>query len=202
VTPGSRPDGGARAADAFRESAAMLEEMAKVCSADVARAAALIVESLKAGGTLITCGNGGSAADSQHIAAELGGKFYRVRPGVPAIALTVNSSMLTAIGNDFGYDEVFSRQLEGIGRQGDVLLAITTSGNSANVLKAAECARVKGMKVVGLTGRAGGRLRPLCDLHLAVPSDDTPRVQEGHIAIGHLLCELVESALFPDPGRD
>jgi D-sedoheptulose 7-phosphate isomerase len=160
------------------------------------------VASLSAGGTLITCGNGGSAADSQHIAAELGGKFYRVRPGVPAVSLTVNTSMITAIGNDFGYDEVFSRQLEAIGRPGDVLLAISTSGNSANVVKAVEYARTRGIRTIGLTGRTGGKLKDLCDLLIGIPSDDTPRVQEGHIAVGHLLCELVETALFPDPGSD
>ena len=189
-----------RARKALRESAALFEELAKTTPSSIVSAASRIADSLRKGGTLLTCGNGGSAADAQHIAAELGGKFYRVRPGLPAVALTVNTSMLTAIGNDFGYDDVFARQVEAIGRQGDVLLAITTSGNSTNVCRAAECARSRGICVVGLTGRTGGRLAPLCDHLLAVPSDDTPRIQEGHIAIGHLLCELVEAELFPDPG--
>ena len=188
----------ARVREALRETAALMKAMADDMADDIVAAADIITGSLRAGGTLLCCGNGGSAADSQHIAAELGGKFYRIRPGLPAVALTVNSSMLTAIGNDFGYDEVFSRQLEAIGRRGDVLLAISTSGSSKNVVEAARLARERGLKVIGLTGRAGGKLKPLSDVWLGVPSDDTPRVQEGHIAIGHLLCELAEAAIFPE----
>jgi D-sedoheptulose 7-phosphate isomerase len=195
-----RRSGEARATLALRESAALFETLATALPAAIAAASEIIFASLSAGGTLLTCGNGGSAADAQHIAAELGGKFYRVRPGLPAVSLTVNTSMLTAIGNDFGYEEVFSRQLEAIGRSGDVLLAISTSGNSANVVKAVEYARTRGIRTIGLTGRTGGRLRDLCDQLIAIPSDDTARIQEGHIAVGHLLCELVETALFPGPG--
>lgn len=187
-----------RVREALRESAALFRQMADDMSPAIEQAADIIIGSLRAGGTLLCCGNGGSAADSQHIAAELGGKFYRLRPGLPAVALTVNSSMLTAIGNDFGYDEIFSRQLEAIGRRGDVLLAITTSGNSKNVIEAARLARDRGIRVIGLTGQGGGRLRELSDVWLGVPSSDTPRIQEGHIAIGHLLCELAEAAIFPD----
>jgi len=187
-----------RVREALRESAGIFKAMSDTMTAEIAQAAEIIIACLKSGGTLLCCGNGGSAADSQHLAAELGGKFYRVRPGLPAIALTVNSSMLTAIGNDFGFDEVFSRQLEAIGRRGDVLLALTTSGNSKNVLEAARLARERGLKVIGMTGRGGGRLKALSDVWLGVPSEDTPRIQEGHIAIGHLLCELAEAAIFPE----
>lgn len=187
-----------RIREALKESAALFRQMADEMCPAIDQAADIVIGSLRAGGTLLCCGNGGSAADCQHIAAELGGKFYRLRPGLPAVALTVNSSMLTAIGNDFGYDEVFSRQLEAIGRRGDVLLALSTSGNSKNVLEAARLARDRGIRVIALTGQGGGRLRELADVWLGVPSDDTPRIQEGHIAIGHLLCELAEAAIFPD----
>lgn len=183
---------------AFLETANLLETMADSMAGDVAMAASLLHDSLARGGTLLCCGNGGSAADAQHLVAELGGKFYRKRPGLPAVALTVNSSMLTAIGNDFAYEEIFSRQVEALGRRGDILLAITTSGNSPNVVMAARAARMLGMTVIGLTGKDGGQLEPLCDQVLRVPSTDTPRIQEGHIAIGHLLCELVEERLFPE----
>jgi D-sedoheptulose 7-phosphate isomerase len=195
----ARPEDRERIAAAFRESAALFARLADAMADDVAGAADLLHDALARGGTLLCCGNGGSAADAQHITAELGGKFYRKRPGLPAVALTVNSSMLTAIGNDFAYDEIFSRQVEALGRPGDVLLAITTSGNSTNVVAAARAARLLGMSVIGLTGATGGALGPHCHRLLAVPATDTPRIQEGHIAIGHLLCELVEARLFP-PG--
>lgn len=191
------PPDSRRVAESFRETAALFERLAADLAEPVSRAADLVHDALLAGGTLLICGNGGSAADAQHIAAELGGKFYRKRPGLPAVALTVNSSMLTAIGNDFAYDEIFSRQVEALGRPGDVLLAITTSGNSPNVVAAAHAARALGMSVIGLTGASGGALAAHCHQLLAVPSTDTPRIQEGHIAIGHLVCELVETRLFP-----
>jgi len=199
MSAGMRPEDRDRIATAFRQSAALFTTMAESMAADVARAADLLHDALASGGTLLCCGNGGSAADAQHITAELGGKFYRKRPGLPAVALTVNSSMLTAIGNDFAYDEIFSRQVEALGRPGDILLAITTSGNSPNVVDAARAARLLDMTVIGLTGASGGALAAHCHQLLAVPATDTPRIQEGHIAIGHLLCELVESRLFP-PG--
>lgn len=192
-------EGALRAAEAFAESSALMARLSQEMAGHVADAAEMIRASLAAGGTLLCCGNGGSAADAQHIAAELGGKFYRKRPGLAAVALTVNSSMLTAIGNDFGYDEVFSRQVEALGRRGDVLLAISTSGRSANVVAAARQAQERGVQVIALTGAHGGPLGRHADLLLDVPGTDTPRIQEAHIAIGHLLCELVEAAFFPGP---
>jgi len=195
---GMRPVDRDRIAAAFRESSGLFESMAATMADEVALAASLMVDALARGGTLLCCGNGGSASDAQHIVAELGGKFYRKRPGLPAVALTVNSSMLTAIGNDFAYEEIFSRQVEALGRPGDILLGITTSGNSKNVVLAAQSARAMGITVIGLTGANGGALAGHCDRLLKVPSTDTPRIQEGHIAIGHLLCELVEERLFPE----
>ncbi|MBK6901835.1 MAG: D-sedoheptulose 7-phosphate isomerase [Saprospirales bacterium] len=148
------------------------------------------------GGKALFCGNGGSAADAQHIAAELSGRFYLDRPPVFAEALHVNSSFLTAVANDYGYDAAFARMVEAAGRPGDLLFALSTSGNSANILNAAKSARDLGMVVIGLTGQGGGKLRELCHYCVEVPSGDTPRIQEVHITIGHLLCELVEKALF------
>jgi D-sedoheptulose 7-phosphate isomerase len=165
-------------------------------SRDIARAGGLVVEALRAGGKLLICGNGGSAADAQHIAAELTGRFKVNRPPIGAIALTTDTSALTAIANDFGYDVVFSRQVEALGRRGDVLLAITTSGNSPNVVLAAEKARALGMTVIGLTGPSSGKLGEHAQLSIAVPGRTTDRIQELHITVGHIVCGLVESALF------
>ncbi|OGF20859.1 MAG: hypothetical protein A2V63_11460, partial [Candidatus Eisenbacteria bacterium RBG_19FT_COMBO_70_11] len=162
----------------------------------VAAAAEALIGSLEAGGTIFFCGNGGSAADAQHLAAELSGRFFMDRRALAAIALTTNTSALTAIGNDYGFEQSFARQLEGLGRAGDVLVAITTSGGSRNVLAAVRAARALGMTVVGMTGPRGRRFAALCDHALVTPSDATPRIQEGHIAMGHVLCELVERALF------
>ena len=159
-------------------------------------AARLMIEGLKGGGKVLFCGNGGSAADSQHLAAELTGRYLRDRAPLAAVALTVDTSALTAIANDYSYDEVFSRQVRGLGRAGDVLVGISTSGNSRNVVAALEAARALGMRTVGLTGAAGGRMKELCDVCLCVPSTDTPRIQEMHIAAGHMLCELVENAFM------
>jgi D-sedoheptulose 7-phosphate isomerase len=164
-------------------------------SSDVERAVNLIGQSMSVGGALLVCGNGGSAADAQHIAAELTGRFFRDRRPLPALALHGNTSSLTAIGNDYGYDEVFAREVGAHGREGDVLLALSTSGNSRNVLRAIETAREKRMLVVGLTGADGGKMRHLCDLCLRVPSESTPRIQECHILIGHTICELLERIL-------
>ncbi len=163
----------------------------------VAEAAEAIVASLESGGTIYFCGNGGSAADAQHLAAELSGRYLLERPALAAVSLTTNSSVLTAIGNDFGFERVFARQLEGVGVAGDVLVAISTSGGSPNVVAAIEVAHQQGMTVIGMTGLKGRDYTALCDLALITPSDSTPRVQEGHIAMGHVLCELVERALFP-----
>ena len=141
-------------------------------------------------------GNGGSAADAQHIAAELVGRYRRQRPGLPAMALTANTSSLTAIANDYSFDSVFARQIEALGSAGDVAVAISTSGTSRNVLVATEAAKSKGMMTVGMTGRTGGQLREIVDWCLCIPSDETPRVQECHILVGHILCEVVETELF------
>jgi D-sedoheptulose 7-phosphate isomerase len=162
---------------------------------DVDRVVAVIARSLAAGGTLLVCGNGGSAADAQHIAAELTGRFFRDRKPLRAVALHGNTSSLTAIGNDYGYHEVFAREVGALGREGDVLLAISTSGNSQNVLRAIEVAREKRMIVIGFTGKTGGKMRDLCDICLRVPSTSTPRIQECHILIGHATCELLEQIL-------
>ena len=142
------------------------------------------------------CGNGGSAGDAQHIAAELSGRFYKNRPPLYAEALHVNSSYLTAVANDFGYDEVYARMVEAAGRAGDVLVAISTSGNSTNVIRAIEAARLQNMTVIGLTGAGGGAMASLCDVLIDVPSTDTPRIQEIHILIGHIVCEIVENRMF------
>ena len=154
------------------------------------------VESLQNGGKIWFAGNGGSAADAQHLAAELSGRFYLDRKSIPAEALHVNTSFMTAVANDYGYDQVFARLLEGCARKGDVLVAISTSGNSANILEAAKTAKAMDVKVIALTGASGGVLRDHCDVLLNVPSTDTPRIQESHILIGHILCENIEKELF------
>lgn len=150
---------------------------------------------LTGGGKVIFCGNGGSAADAQHLAAELMGKFLLDRAPMSAVSLTVDTSALTAIGNDYGFDSVFSRQLRGIGREGDVLFGMSTSGNSANVLRAFETARDMGITTIGLTGEGGGRMADLSDILIAVPHRQTNHIQEAHIAIGHMICAMVEDNL-------
>ena len=162
---------------------------------DVSRAVDMICASMTAGGQLLIGGNGGSAADAQHIAAELTGRFFLERKPFRALALHGNSSALTAIGNDYGYEHVFARELTAHARPGDVLLGISTSGNSLNVLRAIEAARRCDVKVIGLTGEPGGQMRAACDICLCVPSKSTPRIQEMHITIGHAICELVEERL-------
>ncbi len=147
-------------------------------------------------GKILFCGNGGSAADAQHLAAELSGRFYRDRPPLYAEALHVNTSYLTAVANDYAFEEVYARMIRAMGRPGDVLFAISTSGNSRNILSAIEAARAQGMRVVGMTGQSGGKMQGLCDFMLAVPSMDTPRIQEAHILMGHIICELVEEGVF------
>jgi len=164
-------------------------------AADVSDVVNTIYSSLAAGGQLLIAGNGGSAADAQHIAAELTGRFLRERQPIRAIALHVNTSALTAIGNDYGYDRVFARELTAHARPGDVLLAISTSGNSANILCAIEAARQCKVTVIGLTGESGGQIRSACDTCLCVPSKSTARIQEMHITIGHTICELLEERL-------
>lgn len=145
--------------------------------------------------TLIA-GNGGSAADAQHIAGEFVSRFFFDRPGLPSIALTTDTSVLTAIGNDYGYEKVFSRQIEALASEGDIFLAISTSGNSPNIISAIESAHKKGMKVIGLTGESGGSMKQLCDVCICVHSKETPRIQESHILIGHIICAYVEDKIF------
>jgi D-sedoheptulose 7-phosphate isomerase len=173
---------------------AMLDDAA--FQAKIAEAAQMFVETFQSGGKVLFCGNGGSAADAQHIAAELSGRFYADRPPLYAEALHVNSSFVTAVANDYGYDAVFSRMVEAAGRPGDLLVAISTSGNSGNILAAITMATSKGMKTIGLTGKTGGEMAQRCHLLLNVPSSDTPRIQEAHILLGHIICEIVESQMF------
>jgi D-sedoheptulose 7-phosphate isomerase len=148
-------------------------------------------------GKVLFCGNGGSAADAQHLAAEFSGRFYYDRPPLYSEALHVNTSFVTAVGNDYSYDAVYARMINAMGKKGDVLVAISTSGNSGNILRAIDAAKQKGMIVVGMTGRTGGLMGDKCTYLLNMPSTDTPRVQESHIMVGHILCELVEAAVFP-----
>jgi len=164
-------------------------------TAEVARAAQLIIEKMRAGGKLLIFGNGGSAADAQHIAAELAFKMGRERAALPALALTTDTSLLTAISNDRSFDFVFARQLQALGRKGDIALAISTSGNSTNVIEAVKEARTLGIATVGLLGAGGGEVAKLVELALIVPQHDTPRIQEVHIAIGHIICQLIEDEL-------
>ena len=160
----------------------------------LARAAELMVQTLKKGHKILLCGNGGSAADAQHIAAELTGRYKTERRGLPAIALTTDTSALTAIANDFGYEKVFSRQVEALANSGDLVIGISTSGNSTNVLLALEQAKAIGCTTIGLTGNTGGKMNALCDINLIAPSNNTPRIQEMHILFGHILCQIVDAS--------
>ena len=159
---------------------------------EIALAAAMMKVALASGHKIMFCGNGGSAADSQHWAAEIVGRFQKERKGMPAIALTVDTSILTAIANDYGYDRIFARQVEALGNAGDVLVAVSTSGNSANVLAAIEEAKAKGIKTIGMTAAGGGKMAEACDVCLVIPDKVTARAQEVHGLIGHILCEVVE----------
>ncbi|AEX85637.1 phosphoheptose isomerase [Marinitoga piezophila KA3] len=159
-------------------------------------ASKIITDTIKKGNKVIFCGNGGSAADAQHLAAELMGKFYLNRKPMPAISLTVNTSVLTAIGNDFGYDEVFVRQLEGIAKNGDIIVGISTSGNSKNIIEAFKYAKENNIKIIAFTGETGGKMKEYADILINIPSNDTPRIQESHITIGHIICEIVEKEIF------
>jgi len=164
--------------------------------ANLEQAANACIRSLKKGGRILLAGNGGSAADAQHIAGEFVSRFAFDRPGLPAIALTTDTSILTAISNDYGYEKLFARQVQAHGNKGDVFIVYTTSGKSPNILLALEEARVRGLVCIGLTGNRGGAMRESCDYLLEVPSADTPRIQEGHAVLGHILCGLVEEAIF------
>ena len=176
------------------ESIKAKEALLKDCPGVIVKIVNLIVDSIKNGGKVIIFGNGGSAADSQHIAAELVGRFKKERAALPAIALTTNTSSITAIGNDYGYNLTFARQLEAIAKKPDVAIGISTSGNAENVNQAIIKAKSLGLVTVGLTGRGGGKLGKNADIALKAPSDNTPRIQEIHIAVGHIICELVEDA--------
>ena len=160
-------------------------------------AAITCVESLKNGGKIHFCGNGGSAADAQHLAAELSGRFYYDRPPLNAEALHVNTSYLTAVANDYSFDMVYARMLQASAKKGDILIGISTSGNSANILKAIDIAKETGVKTIGMTGETGGKMKGRCDILLNVPSKITPRIQEAHIMIGHIICEIIEATIFP-----
>ncbi|MCB0697737.1 MAG: D-sedoheptulose 7-phosphate isomerase [Chitinophagaceae bacterium] len=156
----------------------------------------LITAAFKNGNKVLFCGNGGSAADAQHLAAEFSGRFYKDRKPLPSEALHCNTSYLTAVANDYGYEQVYSRMVAGTGRKGDILIALSTSGNSVNITNALQTAREIGMITVGFTGEGGGKMNGLCDLIIKVPSSDTPRIQESHIMIGHIICQLVEDGFF------
>lgn len=185
----------ARAAERLRDLAAAAQRTADVLADDIAQGAAMVRATIQAGGTLFFCGNGGSAADAQHMATEYVVRYQRNRRALPAVALTTDTSLLTAAGNDFGFDEIFARQVEALARPGDLLIVHTTSGNSPNVLRAAEAARVKHVSVLALTAHDGGRVRRVADHTIVVPVDRTDRAQELHLCIQHLICELVEEAL-------
>jgi D-sedoheptulose 7-phosphate isomerase len=162
----------------------------------VVQAATQIVKALRAGGKVLFFGNGGSAADAQHLAAEFTGRYLKERRALPAVALHGNSSALTAIGNDYGFDFVFARQMEALGKEGDVAVGISTSGNSRNVLRALEVAKSKSIYAVALTGASGGKVKDVADCTIFIPSEETPRIQECHILTGHIICEIVEDSLF------
>ena len=185
----------------FTESANLKLASVETLGPQIIRACAVMTECLLNDGKILSCGNGGSAADAQHFSAELVGRFERERMGLAAIALSTDTSAITAIGNDYDFSEIFSKQVGALGRQGDVLLGITTSGNSANVLAAAQVAHERGMKIVALTGRGGGRLGELCrpdDVHICVPHSTTTRIQETHILAIHCLCDAIDCTLLGD----
>lgn len=172
----------------------ILNDSAMVAS--IEKAVDLITSALKQDKKVLFCGNGGSAADAQHLAAELSGRFYKDRPALQAEALHCNTSYLTAVANDYSFDVIYARLVEGVGKEGDVLVGLSTSGNSPNISKAFVVAKQKGMITIGLTGESGGKMKPLSDLLINVPSGDTPRIQEAHMMIGHIVCQLVEERLF------
>ena len=189
----------ARASQHFLDSIAVKQEAEKMLPQQVALAILAMTSCLQSGGKIMACGNGGSAADAQHFAAELIGRFERERQELAAIALTTDSSILTAVGNDYGYDEIFSKQVRGLGKNGDILIGISTSGNSKNVVKAIEIAKTMGIKVIALTGNGGGKIASLLDaddIHLCAPSTRTARIQETHLVLLHALCDGVDHLLL------
>lgn len=180
----------------LKEHCQVMAKVEELLAPRIAAVAELIVSALKGGGKLLVMGNGGSAADAQHFAAEIVGRFKMERRALPAIALTTDSSILSAIGNDYGFDRVFSRQVEALAQAGDVVVGISTSGNSPNVQVALEAARAAGCRTVALLGRDGGTIAGIVDLPLVMPSHDTPRIQEGHITMIHIICDLIEKRMF------
>lgn len=174
----------------------LLKRVEKELSGQIAVAAVRLIETLKIGNKLLIMGNGGSAADAQHFSGEIVSRFRMERPGLPAIALSTDSSIITAIGNDYGFERIFSRQVEALAAPGDALVGISTSGNSPNILRALEVGRQAGCSTIGLLGRDGGTIKAACDIPLIMPSDDTPRIQEGHITVIHIICDLIEQGLF------
>lgn len=179
----------------FADSIAVKQETLQRNHGQIAQAAQAVIDAFKAGNKLFLCGNGGSAADSQHIAAEFVGRFQKERAAWPAIALTTDTSALTALGNDYSFDIVFSRQLQALGKKGDVIIGISTSGNSKNVLEAFKAARAMGIKTIAVTGGSGGQMPPLSDIAIIAASSKTARIQESHLVIFHVICEIVENAL-------
>ena len=186
---------GERAGTRLRDLAALAARTADVLAPEIAQAATMVRDTLAGGGTLFFCGNGGSAADAQHMATEYVVRYMRNRRALPAVAITTDTSLLTAAGNDFGFDEIFARQVEALVRPGDLLIIHSTSGNSPNVLRAADVAKAKGVRVLSLSARDGGALRERSDLALVIPTDRTDRAQEIHLCVQHLICEVVEDAL-------
>lgn len=187
---------GKQISEQFHASVQVKQDALTKLDSAIARAAELCCKSIQGGGTIYWAGNGGSAADAQHMAAELVGRYKRERKAIRSVALTTNTSSLTAIGNDYGYDQTFDRQLEAFVESRDVLIAISTSGSSANVVRACEVARKAGAKIISLTGETGGKLAALSDVLLNVPSKDTPRIQETHFVIEHILCDLIEQSVM------
>ena len=179
----------------LQESAELKRTMAESMIGSIKEAAEAVIDALRSGGKVLLCGNGGSAADSQHIAAEFVGRFRFDRKAMPAIALTTDTSILTAVGNDYGYDEVFRRQVEALGHKGDVLIGISTSGRSPNVLRAIEEAKERGMVTIALIGGKECPMSEISDITVQIPSEDSPRIQEGHMTFGHILCDLVEKTI-------
>lgn len=182
--------------ESFKESIAVKQKILKGQLDTIQEIAGRVVESLKNGGKILLCGNGGSAADSQHIACELVGRFKMERSPLPAIALSTDTSILTSLANDYSYDVVFERQIRALAARGDLLIAISTSGSSPNILKAARAAKEMGLKTVAFTGSRGGELEKIVDICFKVPSDETPRIQESHITAAHAICEVAESMLY------
>ena len=182
----------------FQRHAEVMEVAAKELTPAISASVKAIVTALSAGNKVLMMGNGGSAADAQHFAAEFVGRFLRERRALPAIALTTDTSLLTAVGNDFGFDQIFKRQVEALARPGDLVIGISTSGNSENVALAMQSAQQIGCKTIGLLGRDGGIIAPLSDIELTVPVEETPHIQEAHITIIHLICDLVEQSITPD----